>query len=164
MVTRLVGGLTPGDGADPRTFPAIWNVTADDIEALQSDLGGVQSGLTTLGGSVAVQATIIDANSTAIAGIEAWELENLNDVSYGTALADGQTLVYSTAVSGWTNGSATGGGGSGNVADDVIQPNFNLISNSYTFPDNFNGVSAGPVTIASGATVTVGTASAWSIV
>jgi hypothetical protein len=25
--------LTPGDGADPRTFPAIWNATADDLEA-----------------------------------------------------------------------------------------------------------------------------------
>jgi hypothetical protein len=31
-VTRLSGGLTPGDGADPRTFPAIWNATADYIE------------------------------------------------------------------------------------------------------------------------------------
>jgi len=32
-VTRLSGGLTPGNGADPRTFPAIWNGTADDLEA-----------------------------------------------------------------------------------------------------------------------------------
>jgi hypothetical protein len=32
-VTRLVGGNTPADGADPRTFPAIWNETADDLEA-----------------------------------------------------------------------------------------------------------------------------------
>lgn len=32
-VTRLIGGVTPADGADPRTFPAIWNATADIIEA-----------------------------------------------------------------------------------------------------------------------------------
>jgi hypothetical protein len=32
-IERLTGGLTPGDGADPRTFPAIWNGTADDLEA-----------------------------------------------------------------------------------------------------------------------------------
>lgn len=69
----------------------------------------------------------------------------------------GGTVAAWTAISG-------GGGGSGNVADDVIQLNFNQIANSYTFPDNYNGVTAGPVTIASGATVTVGTASAWSIV
>ena len=33
-VTRLIGGVTPADPADPRTFPAIWNATADQIEAL----------------------------------------------------------------------------------------------------------------------------------
>ena len=38
MVTRLTGGLTPADGGDPRTFPAIWNVTATDIETAQSDI------------------------------------------------------------------------------------------------------------------------------
>jgi hypothetical protein len=32
-VTRLSGGLTPGNGGDPRTFPAIWNGTADGLEA-----------------------------------------------------------------------------------------------------------------------------------
>ena len=76
-------------------------------------------------------------------------------------LADSTAVqVYSgsTAV-GWTDISGTS-----NVADDVIQPNFNTISSNYTFEDGYNGVSAGPVTIASGATVTVGTASAWSIV
>jgi hypothetical protein len=31
-VTRLSGGLTPAAGGDPRTFPAIWNATADYIE------------------------------------------------------------------------------------------------------------------------------------
>jgi hypothetical protein len=134
-ITRLTGGLTPGDGADPRTFPAIFNAAAD----------------------------VIEAQGSAVDVIEAWNLDDLNDVTYGTALAEGQVLVYSTAVSAWVN-SDEGGGGSGNVADDVIQPNFNTISNNYTFPDGYNGVSAGPVTIASGATVTVGTASAWSIV
>ena len=54
--------------------------------------------------------------------------------------------------------------GSSNVADDTIQPNFNTITNNYTFEDGYNGVSAGPITISAGATVTVGTASAWSIV
>ena len=55
-------------------------------------------------------------------------------------------------------------GGGGNVASDAIQPNFNTISEDYTFVDNYNGVSAGPITIADGVTVTVGATSAWSIV
>ena len=71
----------------------------------------------------------------------------------------GTVEVYAGTAIGWTTIS-----GGGNVADDSIQPNFNTITNNYTFVDGYNGVSAGPITIASGATVTVGTASAWSIV
>ena len=56
------------------------------------------------------------------------------------------------------------GGGGGNVASDAIQPNSNEITEDYTFEANQNGVSAGPITIASGVTVTVGATSAWSIV
>lgn len=74
-------------------------------------------------------------------------------------LADSSAVQVYDGVD-WTEIS----GGSGNVADDAIQPNFNTISNNYTFEDGYNGVSAGPITIASGATVTVGTASSWSVV
>ena len=77
-------------------------------------------------------------------------------VSY---VGGGTVEVYAGTATGWTTIS-----GGGNVADDSIQPNFNTITNNYTFVDGYNGVSAGPITIASGATVTVGTASAWSIV
>ena len=77
-------------------------------------------------------------------------------------LTDSNTLTfYNGTAAAWE---AFESGGGGNVANDVIQPNFNEITENYTFDDNYNGVSAGPVTIASGATVTVGTASAWSIV
>lgn len=47
MVTRLTGGLTPADGADPRTFPAIWNATATEIETAQSDITTLESDVTT---------------------------------------------------------------------------------------------------------------------
>ena len=45
-----------------------------------------------------------------------------------------------------------------------IQLNGQTISVDYTIPSGFNGLSAGPVTIASGVTVTVPSGSAWSIV
>lgn len=73
-------------------------------------------------------------------------------------------LADSSAVQVYDGVEWTAVSGTSNVADDVIQPNFNTITNSYTFDAGYNGVSAGPITIASGATVTVGTASAWSIV
>jgi hypothetical protein len=59
-ITRLSGGVTPGDGADPRTFPAIWNATADDLEA--GDYSRVPTGGSA--GQVLVKdsATDFDAN------------------------------------------------------------------------------------------------------
>jgi hypothetical protein len=41
-VTRLSGGLTPANGSDPRTFPAIWNATADDIEQAETDIAAAE--------------------------------------------------------------------------------------------------------------------------
>ena len=78
-------------------------------------------------------------------------------------------VIYQTdeASSFMWDGSAwvvAGGGGTSNVASDCIQPNFNTISENYTFDTGYNGVSAGPITIASGYTVTVPSGSAWSIV
>jgi hypothetical protein len=34
MVTRLTGGLSPGDGGDPRTFPAVYDELVDAVEAV----------------------------------------------------------------------------------------------------------------------------------
>ena len=45
-----------------------------------------------------------------------------------------------------------------------IQLNGQTISANYTIPSGYNGVSAGPVTVASGVTVTVSSGSAWAVV
>jgi hypothetical protein len=45
-----------------------------------------------------------------------------------------------------------------------IQLNEQLISANYTISGGYNGVSAGPITIASGVTVTIASGSSWSIV
>jgi hypothetical protein len=37
-LTRLSGGITPANGSDPRTFPAIWNTSSTAIEAVAADL------------------------------------------------------------------------------------------------------------------------------
>jgi hypothetical protein len=125
MVTRLSGGLTPADGADPRTFPAIWNATAVSIEATEADVDSLQLGvnangtaITALQGSAVAlgsAVTVLEGSAVALGSavdvIEAWDLGDLNDVTIGTAVADAQVLAYSTAVSGWVNADAAGGGG-----------------------------------------------------
>jgi len=52
---------------------------------------------------------------------------------------------------------ATGGSG-------VIKLNPQILSTSYTIPSGWNGMSAGPITIADGVVVTIPAGSAWSIV
>ena len=44
-ITTLSGGNIPADGSDPRTFPAIWNATASDLEAVASDLDTAETAI-----------------------------------------------------------------------------------------------------------------------
>ena len=111
MVTRLTGGLTPGDGADPRTFPAIWNATAETIESQGSAITSNDSDITALQGSAVALGSAVDNLTTDVQTIQGWNLQDLNNVSFASAVADGQALVYSTAIPGWTNGAGGGGGG-----------------------------------------------------
>ena len=56
-------------------------------------------------------------------------------------------------------GAPTGGG-----TEKVFYENENSVDTNYTLTTNFNAVSAGPVTVASGITVTIPAGQAWVIV
>jgi len=100
MVTRLSGGITPADGEDPRTFPSIWNATADTIESQGTAISGAESDIDTLQSDVTAAESDID------------DLEAKNIPAFGTAApSEEQVLAYSTAVSGWVNYTAAAGGG-----------------------------------------------------
>jgi hypothetical protein len=121
MVTRLIGGLTPGDGADPRTFPAIFNDAADDIEALQ-DLNPVQFGTAVASGGQVL------AFSTAVSGFEPADV--FGAAVNGTAVYRFVETVYFTSSGTFTKatypwlrairvkcvGAGGGGGGAASTA------------------------------------------------
>jgi hypothetical protein len=78
--------------------------------------------------------------------------------AYGTS---GQVLTSNgNAPPTWSD--PTGGGG-GAVADGCIYENNLTISSSYTLTTSKNGFSVGPITIASGATVTVPSGQRWVV-
>lgn len=64
------------------------------------------------------------------------------------------------------NGSTWGslGGATGGGADDVFYENSKTIASSYTLSTGKNAMSAGPISIADGATITIPDGSTWSIV
>lgn len=76
---------------------------------------------------------------------------------YNTTL--GKFEGYTAAGWGSVGGGATGGGN-----DDVFYENGQTVTTNYTITSSKNAMSAGPVTIASGVTVTVPSGSEWVIV
>lgn len=71
----------------------------------------------------------------------------------------GQFEGYSGSTWGSIGGGATGGG-----ADQVFHENSQTVTTDYTLSTGKNAVSAGPITINSGVTVTIPTDANWSIV
>jgi len=71
-------------------------------------------------------------------------------------IGDGSTAWNSL---GYRGGGATGGG-----TDDVFYENSKTVTANYTLSTNKNAMTAGPVTINSGITVTVPSGSNWVVV
>jgi len=88
-------------------------------------------------------------------------LSDLTNVS-GTAPADGDTIVYDDATDLWVPGAAGGAKGAG--GDAIFYENGQTVTTDYTITDGQNAMSAGPITIASGVTVTVGSGETWTVV
>lgn len=94
---------------------------------------------TTPGGTTAAGTTVV-ANTTVASVI----------------FSDGTNVRFSDSR---VSGGATGGGN-----DAIFYLNGNTVTYSYTVPTGQNAMSAGPITINSGATVTIGSGSTWTIV
>ena len=89
---------------------------------------------------------------------------NGNAPSWGSPLPAqagnaGKVLGTDGATPSWVSQSAATGGG----ADQIFLQNGQTVNNDYTLPAGQNAVSAGPVTIATGKTVTIPTGQSWVI-
>ena len=75
----------------------------------------------------------------------------------------GKYLTTNGTAASW--GTVTSGGGAtGGGSDKVFYENDQTVTTNYTITTNKNAVTAGPVTVNSGVTVTVPSGSAWVIV
>jgi len=58
----------------------------------------------------------------------------------------------------------SGGGATGGGADQIFYENGQAVTTNYTVATGKNAMSAGPITINSGITVTVSSGSSWTVV
>ena len=76
----------------------------------------------------------------------------------------GVTVTGTVAATSYTGDGSSLTGVASTVADGCIYENSQTISNNYTITTNKNALSAGPITVASGATLTIPSGSTYTIV
>ena len=93
-----------------------------------------------------------------------------SDVLWTLPAVDGSSgQVLSTDGAGtlsWATGGGGGGGGgaTGSGLDEIFYENDQTVTGSYTITSGKNAMSAGPIAVASGVTVTVPSGSVWTVV
>tara|TARA_R100000742_G_C4278736_1_gene101944 strand:+ start:3384 stop:3986 length:603 start_codon:yes stop_codon:yes gene_type:complete len=71
---------------------------------------------------------------------------------------------YSGSSPSWGEIGGASGGATGTGSDEVFMNFTQTVTGSYSIPANTNSLSAGPITVASGQTVTIPSTSRWTIV
>jgi len=96
-IERLVGGLTPANPGDPRTFPAIWNDTADELEAVEGRVTTAEGDISSLDGRLTTAEGDIGQLQTDITSLV---IDDLTDVDTD-GKADGDLLRYDATAGEW---------------------------------------------------------------
>lgn len=91
---------------------------------------------------------------------------NANELNVSGNGAAGQHLTSDGDGSfSWADAAGGGGGGAtGGGTDQVFWENDPAVTSNYTITNGKNAMSAGPITINSGVTVTVGAGEVWTVV
>jgi hypothetical protein len=154
----LLGGTWASPGAIGSTTPSTGNFTSLTVN-------GVAVATTASLTSYATIALTVPRTSTTGSAVIPAGTTAQRDASpangYFRFNTDYQTgEIFNAAAGSWVGlGGASGAGG-----DAIFYLNGQTVNNSYTIPSGQNAMSAGPVTVATGVTVTVSSGSVWTIV
>ena len=155
-----------GNGSSPPTAPAdvLVNIGLDNVDNT-SDINKPVSTAqqTALDLKSDITTTVTKDSSTGAAHMPSGTTaQRPTSPSFGDSRVNSTTLLPEF-WNGTTWGSM-GGGASGGVSNPFVYENDITVTTDYTLTTNKNGMSAGPITINSGVTITVPSGSTWSIV
>ena len=142
-----------------------WAVPADTNTNLLA--GGTATGHINLDNDKELRLMEADSNGSAYVGLKG-ATDKGSESSYTLSLpaaapTAGKALVANASTP--TNLEwGTAGGAAGGGTDQIFYENGTTVTQDYTITNNFNAMSAGPITINNGVTVTVGTGETWTIV
>ena len=148
--------------------PTFRTIVAADVPTLNQNTTGTAANVT---GTVAIanggtgqttQTAAFDALAPTTTKGDLIVDNGTNNIRLGVGLDTYVLTADSTAAAG-VKWAAAAGGGSNITAQGLWENNANITSN-YTIATGNNGMSAGPISVASGVTVTVPTGSSWAIV
>lgn len=170
---NFVSGLFTGNSTAAAFIPTGSTIPANGLYLPSTNTAGIAtagsgrvfvdaSGNTTINNQGALRFADSDSSnwvafraSSTVTGNVTWTLPPIDATVSGHALKSDASGILSWG----TAGGATGGGG-----DDVFYENSQTVTTDYTLTTNKNAMSAGPITIGSGVTVTIPTNQYWSIV
>ena len=142
--------------------------TVSGVPTLRTDGGNKMTGDINLDNQKEMRWYEADANGDHYIG---WKAPAAVTATKVFTLPDGFPSTSGLALKSDTSGVmswGTAGGASGGGSDKVFYENSPNVTENYTIGDDFgataNAMSAGPITVASGKTVTVGTGEYWTVV
>ena len=89
---------------------------------------------------------------------------NLTGNASYASVAGVATYASVAGIATYASVAGAGGGATGGGSDDVFYENGQTVTTNYTLTTNKNAVTAGPITIDSGVTVTVPSGASWVVV
>jgi hypothetical protein len=132
-------------------------------------IGGIKTFSSTIVGSVSGNAATVTAVTPSQVSDQANTSTGFFDLPVGTTAQRGSptsgAIRFNSDTPGYEgyNGSAWGSLGGGNTTTKGLWENANSITANYTIGTNNNATSTGPITVASGISVTVPSGSRWVV-